>query len=221
MNGKFGYLNKGKFHLIYASDLMDIDSYTINHYKNRKDLIEKENIPDKSTIVIFCMDSKWRKIYNRSGYSLQSSVLYGKDNLKSLDNIYDNLSSYTRLYPKVTEELNMRFNELEQVSFPRSLQRLSRMLEKDQKYISRYYYVIKQAALAYKKCDDKYKKAEMIPSNYLDIRLKEGNVSINNENMNNYLNECLNRGDQEEFWNYASLDDLDISVKQKQYGKNY
>ncbi len=227
MNGRFGYLYKGKFHLIYSGNLLDVDTYTMSHYKNRKDLLEKEGIPDKSTVVLYCTNKNNKRIYNRSGYALQSTVMYGKDNSFELDYIMSNLREYAYTYSSLTVSLEERFCELEQVPFPGTITGVYFSIKKDPNNFSKYYYAIKQASLEYLKAEREYLKAIEAQEKELDITIKSSNKTTGEQEMvRDYLQECQANADYEEFWKHASLDDLIVKVKpkakvKKRNGKNY
>lgn len=226
MNGRFGYLYKGKFHLIYSGDLLDVDTYTMSHYKNRKDLFEKEEIPEKSTVVLYCTNKNNKRIYNRSGYALQSTVMYGKDNSFELDYIMSNLREYAYTYSCLTLSLEERFCELEQVSFPGTIAGVYFSIKKDPSNFSKYYYVIKQASLEYLKAEREYLKAMESKEKELDITVKPPQKTTSKQALvREYLQDCQANLDYEEFWNHASLDDLIVEVKpkskvKKRSGKN-
>ncbi len=219
MRAKFGYLMDGKFHSIYSSTLLGVDTYVINHYKNRKDLIKKRNIPKKSVIVIYCQDDNNKPLCNQGGYPLQSTVIYGNSKLKEIkDMIYVIIRNRKRFHD-LTEKLNERFDHLEGCKFPGSMYTLALLLNKNPNIFDQYYYVIKQASLLYLKEELSQQKTIVEGQKkdmMIDIEIRKGRLMVHGENMKEYLTSCLDHNDYEEFWNLASLDDLIMTLKPKE-----
>ncbi len=222
MNARFGYLYNGKFYVLYAGSLMQVDAWTKEHYKDREDAITKENLPQESILLIYCQDDRGNHLYNSGNHPLQSTVLYQKSPLKSLSNMLEKVKHDYLLFPEITDRLELRFFETKGVFFPGRISRLLKIIKEDPSSIERYYYVIKQASLAYqqeeKNCYHQIKEEQQ--KKELTITIKKGNLTIHGENIKEYLQECYDHQDYESFWEMASLDDLYINIpKVRKYPK--
>lgn len=223
MNARFGYLYDGKFYLLYASSLSQVDSYTKTHYQDRKDVIEKEHLPKESKLLIYCQDDRGHNLYNSRGFPLQNTVLYQKSPLKDLDSMLEKVRGYYKLFPEITDQLEQRFFETKGVFFPGRISRLLKIIQEAPSSMERYYYVIKQASLTYlqeetncyKEIQEEEKRKEM------SITIKTGNLTVHTDQMHAYLQDCYDHQDYDSFWRLASLDDLYIATRQaKQKSKS-
>lgn len=212
MNAKLGYLLNGKFHLIYSASLLGVDTYTKNNFKNRQELLEKKKIPKDSNIVIYCTDENGKALYNRKGFPLQSTVLYGNSKLTDIQKMVTIVMKNRKLLRNLTEELNFRFSNTTGISFPGSIYKLTEILNKNENAVFKYYYVVKQASLEYYQAQIKEEKMarEGQKEERLEITIKSGKLSVHGDNVQEYLTECQDRKDYDDFWNMASLDDLRI-----------
>lgn len=236
MKAKFGYLINGHFHLIYKGSLYDVDQYTLSHYKNRKDLSQKENLPLDAKVVLFCMDEDERVIYNKAGYALQSTILYDNGKIKDVEEMFLSIKENKDVFRHITKDLNERFSNLSSVAFsyistfPNTIDHLISLIDENKKekgkyndlLKDKYYYYIKQAGIVYNKEEKSlHYSTEEIMTNTLNIEIKPGRLQVHGENIAEYLRNCDENKDYEEFWNMASLDDLTITVtKEKQYRKD-
>ncbi len=216
MNAKLGYLLNGRFYLLYSSSLLGVDAYTQKKYKNKADLIKKENLPKESIIVLYCQDKEGRVLYNRGGYPLQSTVIYKDSELKDVKDMMEIIKGKRKYFFHITEDLNIRFNELKGIHFPGSISKMVAILNKNENAFVKYYYAIKQASILYfkeeKRLQNKYKKEEPVQKDHLAICIKDGKLTVYGENIREYLRECQNQCDDEEFWNLVSLDDLEVTI---------
>lgn len=237
MKARFGYLENGKFNLLYQGSLYEVDQYTKKHYRNKKDLLKKERLNENVKAVLYCTTNTGKFLYNRAGYALQSTILYGNSKDTDISSMISLIKNYVNVLRPTTHDLNNRFMEFtfawfpEVFAFPESMDKLLAKLvqaknntkEYNKLTTQTYYYFIKQASITYQK-EAKNIKKEMEclpPKDTLNIELKQGSLTIHGENVYEFLEDCLLKNDQEEFWNIASLDDLRIiTLKNKQFRKD-
>lgn len=236
MKARFGYLENGKFNLLYQGSLYDADQYTKRHYKNKKDLLKKERLNKSVKVVLYCTTNEGKYLYNRAGYALQSTILYGNSKDADVSSMISLIEDNVNVLRTTTRDLNNRFIEFtfawfpEVFAFPESMDKILTELRQAKNNIKKYnklttqtyYYFIKQASIAYQK-EVKKQKEEMVClplKDTLNIELKQGSLTIHGENVHEFLEDCLLEGNQEAFWNMASLDDLHINVERnKQFRK--
>lgn len=237
MQARFGYLENGQFRLLRQGSLYDVDQYTKRHYKNKKDLLEKEKLPENVKVVLYCTTNTGKFLYNRAGYALQSTILYGNSKVTDVASMISLIEENVNVLRTTTRDLNSRFMEFtfawfpEVFAFPESMDKFLTELRQAKNNIKKYnalttktyYYFIKQASLAYQK-EAKNLKKEMEclpPKDVINIELKQGSLTIHGENVHEFLEDCLLENDQETFWNMASLDDLHINIEhEKQFRKD-